>query len=252
MKPFTRIKKKLIFVTLILSSTAGWQPMVAQTYEWEIDKHEKKEQEKQQAIDQYNFSLDKRWEIKLSYGKWSIIKSAKSTEEQLFSLPAQMDVWQLQGTWHFSEVLTADVSLGFQIEKDIPSRSSIFSILSGDDIEIEGSGGGFIPIDIGLRYYLLKDRFRPYLGVSNGFIMIRSQYTLAEGSLANGIVRTDYSFEDRQWFGEVNSGFDYRAGKSIQLNLNASYTWSQAFTQPVGGFLNYEGIGISMGLAILL
>lgn len=244
--------KKLIFTTLILVWTISVSPLLAQTYEWEIDKHEKKEQEKQQAIDEYDFSLHNRWEIKFSYGKWGVTKSAKSMEEELFFLPAQMDRWQLHGSWHFTESLSADVSLGFQIERDVPSRASIFSVILGDEVEIEGSGGGFIPIDVGFRYYLLYNRFRPYIGVSQGVIMIRSQYTQAEGNLTNGIIRTDYSFEDRQWFGEMKTGFDYRVGKSIQLHLNIFYTWSNAFLEPVGGFLRYEGVGANLGMNVLL
>lgn len=38
--------KKLIFTTLILVFTISVHTLLAQTYEWEIDKHEKKEQEK--------------------------------------------------------------------------------------------------------------------------------------------------------------------------------------------------------------
>ena len=244
--------KKYIFTTLILIWTAGLPALIAQTYEWEIDKHEKKEQAKQKAIDQYDFSLDKRWEIKLTYGKWGITSSAKSMEDELFFLPAQMDHWQLHGTWHLAESLSADLSIGFQIERDVPSRANIFSVILGDEVEIEGSGGGFIPIDVGVRYYLRKDRFRPYVGVSQGLLMIRSQYTQATGNLTNGIVRTDYSFQDRQWFAGMKAGFDYRASKLIQLNLNIFYTWSNAFLEPVGGFLRYEGLGINLGMAILL
>ncbi len=244
--------KKLIFTTLILTWAAGSPTLLAQTYEWGIDKHEKKEQEKQQAINQYDFSLDNRWEIKFTYGKWAVTKAAKSMEDELFFLPAQMDRWQLHGTWHISEFLSADVSLGFQIVRDVPSRSSIFSVILGDELEIEGSGGGFIPADIGLRYYLLKSRFRPYIGASQGLLIVRSQYTQAEGNLTNGIIRTDYSFRDRQWFGEMKTGFDYRASKSIQFNLNVFYTWSKAFPEPVGGFLRYEGVGANLGMNVLL
>jgi hypothetical protein len=63
--------------------------------------------------------------------------------------------------------------------------------LNGNDIEIEGSGGIFLPIDLGLKYYFTKKRFRPLVGFSVGSVSANFQYTIAEGNISNGFSRTD-------------------------------------------------------------
>jgi hypothetical protein len=57
-------------------------------------------------------------------------------------------------------------------------------------LKIEGSGGIFLPFDVGLNITLQK-RFRPLVGFGVGAVSANFKYTIAEGNITNGISRTD-------------------------------------------------------------
>lgn len=238
-----------MYIICIMISLIGG--LHAQENDWVIDKMERKEQEAKKEFDSLLVHLKNRWEIKLALGKWFFTNGAKSNEEDLFFLPARLNLWQLIGTWHFSERLFVDLSVGFQLKRDVPAAPNILSVLYGEDISVEGSGVVFIPVGLGLRYYLTKGQFRPLLGIGSGAVLIRSQYILAEGNLVNGITRTDFLSNDRSRFGSVIAGFDYRWGGHSNLSVNLSYYTSGDFTEPVGGYSRYESVVINVGFSII-
>jgi hypothetical protein len=114
------------------------------------------EKQKQRELDSTLVHLKNRWEIKLTYGRWFFSNNAKSKTEELFTLPGSMNLWQLTGSWHFSEKLSADISIGFQLTRDVPPTPNISDVLNGNDVEIEGGGGIFLPFDLGLKYYFTQ------------------------------------------------------------------------------------------------
>lgn len=244
MKKFRYI---LITYTFLLSIGA----VNAQEREWEIDKIQRKEQEKKQSLDSILVHLKNKWEIKFAYGKLYFDKGARSINKEQFFLSNPMNLWQLSSSWHFSERLFADISIGFQLQKNIPVPD-IFSILNGNRIELEGSGVLFLPMDLGLKYYLTQKRFRPLVGVSIGSVLANSKYTIAEGNISTGIIRRDFQVRERALFGKINTGFDYRSGKHTNLSLNFSYFLLGNFKEPIGGYLNYEGFVVNVGFSFLL
>ncbi len=223
----------------------------AQEQEWELDKLKKREAEKSRALDSLLVHLEDRWELKLAYGRWFFSQSARSRQEELFFLPNQLALVQLMGNWHFSEQAFAHFGFGIQIKRDIPPTPNLFSVLSGDDIDLEGSGTILLPLELGINYYLTQTRFRPVVGFNLGTIWANGQYTLAEGNLSNGVERTDFNIRGNALFSGIRTGFDYRSGKRTNLGLTLSYSLSEKFNDPVGGFFRYQGTSASISYSLI-
>ncbi len=200
--------QKLIYVMVTIATLSAGS-MSAQ--EWEIEKAEKRAQEKQKESDSIIVHLSKRWEIGLSYGRWQFNNASKSDQDELFSFSGAMNVWQLTGSWHFSERMCADFAMGIHLKTNTPDPD-VVSILNGDDIELEGFGVLLFPVDFGLRYYFTKRRLRPFLGIGAGVLPANARYTVAEGNINTGISRTDFQTRERAVFGKIKAGFDYRLG----------------------------------------
>jgi outer membrane protein W len=111
----------------------------------------------------------------------------------------------------------------------------------------------FLPLELGVTYYLTKNRFRPLIGLGNGIVIANSRYALAKGNINSGInTLEEYEFNDRVLFGKISTGFDYRLGKGANFSLNLSYYFSGKFEESIGGYGSYNGILVKTGLSILL
>lgn len=242
------MNKLLIILTLSLFLNLN----AARSQEWGVDRFERKQRQEQAALDSILVKLKNNWEIKVMYGRWFFTQVATPAATDLFAIPGSMNNWQLSTAWHFSEKLFADFTIGVQVEKSIPERPNIISVLNGDDIQVEGYGAVFIPVEFGLKYYLTKGRFRPLVGLSNGFLTVKSQYIFAEGNINNGISPSEqYEFTNRVWLGKVNAGFDYRLGKNSSFSLQGSYYTSSPFDSAVGGYTAYQGLLFNTGFAVV-
>lgn len=226
--------------------------LFAQDYEWEIDKIKKREEKKKIELDSLMVHLKNKWEISLNYGQWFFNNKAKSTEEELFFLPQNMGVWSFTLSRHFSERIAVNVKVGIQKKQIKPEQPNIISIIgSGGDVDIEGSGAGFVPIGIGMDYFFLKERFHPYAGLKLGIVLAQSQYTLVEGNVSSSIDRTEYMFNGSARFYEMTSGFMYRLSKNVQTGININYVNSTDFEEKVGGYSRYNGFTIAGIFAIV-
>lgn len=233
----------LLLFVWTLSSTN----LIAQQQEWEIDKLERREQARKQALDSSLVHLERKWEIKAMYGRWFFPQTGI---DEFANFPNRMDTWQLTGAWHFKERWLAEFSVGLQLKRDVP-RPNIAAILSGDDFNIEGSGGAIVPLSLGLKYYFTQKRFRPLVGISSGVARMAFRYTVVEGNIGNGIERTDEQFSDGTLFGNINAGFDYRLSERFSWSVNAAHYFSRSLSAPIGGYSNYQGTMISTGIAII-
>lgn len=242
--------KKLKFVLATCIFVLLMPDLKAQEGKWEFDKMQARKKEKILELDSTLVHLKDKWEIKLTYGRCFFSNNAKSNTEELFTLPRSMNLWKINGSWHFYEKLSADFSIGFQLYKDEPAPN-ISDLLNGNDIEMEGSGGIFLPVDLGLKYYFIEKRFRPLVGFGVGSVSANFKYTIAEGNLSNGISRTDYQVNGRARFGKIYAGFDHRLGKSTSFSLNFLYYSSGKFKEPIGGYLRYQGLVVNTGFSIL-
>lgn len=243
--PVSSVFVFIVGVILFLNTDAN-----AQTYEWEFDKAQKKKQAKSEALDSNLVHLKNKWEIKVSYGRWFFTDSPKSTGEEAFVLPGNLGLWQLTGAWHFHEQFFASLTIGLQLKRDVPTPD-VFDVLNGNDIEIEGSGSAIIPIELGLKYYLSKKKFRPLVGISIGTVTANSRYIIAEGNLSNGFSQTEVEISGQTGFGQLNGGFDYRLGKYTSVGMNFAYYLSGKFREPIGGYERYGGLVINAGFAIV-
>ncbi len=243
--------KKLVFVVAAYLFVLILPDLKAQEREWEFDKMQKGEKQQKKELDSVLVHLKNRWEIELTYGRWYFSNNARSGTEELFTLTGSMNLLQLIGSWHISEKLSAHISIGFQLTRDIPPTPNIFDVLTGNDIRIEGSGGIFLPVDLGLKYYFAKNRFRPLVGFGAGSVSAHFQYTLAEGNLSNGFSRTDHQLSDRARFGKLFAGFDHRLGKSTSFGFSFLYYSSGTFNEPIGGYLRYQGFVVNTGFSII-
>jgi hypothetical protein len=251
MKSNLTTKKNRYWFFIIVFFLFVSNDLSAQNKEWEIDRFIEEKQSEERALDSILVHMNKKWEIRLTYGNWFYTKSARSEEEELFILDGPMNSWQLSGAWHFSERLWANVSVGLQLKKESPGTPDISSVLNGDDIELEGYGVILLPVETGLNYYLTKNRFRPYIGIGVGAVNISARSILAEGNLDNGITRTDTEFNDRIGFGKIKAGFDYRLSEWVNFRLDTSFTNSNQLEEAVGGFLSYTGWGVSAGFSFI-
>ena len=238
----------LFFIVLFLFSTTL---LKAQRTEWEIDRLEKRAQEKALELDSTLLHLKDNWEIKLTFGKYYFFKSSQIREDDLFSPSTSTNIWQLTAAWHFRERLSANFNIGIQIIKDAPPSPDIFSVLNGNDIELDGSGVAFIPISIGLKYYFVQKRFRPLVGFNIGSVVASAKYIFVEGNINDGITTTEDRVSARTWLSTLYTGFDHRASKHLNFTFNIAYPLSGDFNQVIGGYLNYKGIIVDMGFSIL-
>lgn len=238
------MKVTIAFLILFINSVFV-QSLYAQDYGREINKKEE--------LDSLLVHFKNKWEISLGYGQWFFNNKAKSTEEEPFFLPENMGIWQFSVGWHFAEKWFTGITAGIQQKKNVPAKPAIFDVISGEEITVEGSGGGFVPLRLELKYQLIDNkRLRPYVSVAGGVVMAKSQYTLVEGNIFDGITKTDFKSKDRTKIFSFGSGLDYRLGKNTGLRLNLSYFMSGDFEEPIGGFKSYKGFSIDANFLIIL
>ncbi len=222
-----------------------------QDYEWDIFKSDENTQQKIQNRDSLLSHMKNKWEIKVSYGQWSFSGRVKSQEEELFFFDQGTGLWRFSGGWHVSERLSAEVGVGVQIQQNLPATPNVGSILAGDDFELEGSGGAFIPLDLTVKYYFTQKRWRPYVGIGGGAVLGNALYTLAEGNLADGVTRSDFETNGNAWLQKLETGIDYRLGLHTSASLNATILTSSKFQETLGGYTAYEGIFVNAGFSIV-
>ncbi|WP_394706615.1 hypothetical protein [uncultured Draconibacterium sp.] len=236
---------KLLPLTIIGIILLTKTSLFAQNTEWGIDEIKRIEQEKKHEHDSLMVHLKNNWQISLCYGQWNFNNSSKSRVANVLDFPNNMGIWNLSVARYFSETIALNANFGVQIKKIEPIQPNFFSIINGDDIEIEGGGVIFLPFNVGLDYFLMKQRFRPYIGVGVGFVSANSKLAEASGNMYDGINADELESSSNAPFIEVSSGFVYRSGKNTQLGLNCEYVQSTDFDQNIGGFKSYSGLKIS-------
>ena len=218
----------------------------------EVDKILEYEARKEIIYDSILKHVAKKWEISVGYGVWTFMNSSKSDNpEEPFYLPSGMSHWNFLLAWHITEKNSIDLSVGIQQKKNIPPQPNIFQIIGGYNIEIEGSGGGFVPIKLGTTFYPKPGRFRPFVGTNAGLLIAKSQYTEAKGNRFDGITRTDYIMKGKVPVLGLSTGFDYRAGEYVSFNICTEYNISGKFDEPIGGYNMYHGFLFIGQLAII-
>lgn len=233
-----------LFCTLMLITTS----LTAQVREWEIDKAKKREQAKKEALDANLLHLQNKWKVKVAHGRWNF---SLPSNGELAGFPKNMGAWEITGSWHFKERWLAELSVGFHLRRNIPARPDIAAVIAGQNFNVEGSGGAFVPISAGLQYYFTQKKFRPLIGISTGVVPVMFRYLFAEGNIINGIKKTENKFSDKTIFGNINSGFDYRLSERFSFGVNAEYNFSGSYSKSIGGYSKYKGILINAGLAVL-
>lgn len=239
---------KIVFMLLLLH-TGGL--LFAQNREWELDKIERLEKEKQRELDSLMVQLSENWQLSLSFGQYFFDNSIPSTEEALLEFPRNASVWNLSFSKYLSESIAINADFGIHLKKIKPSRPDLSLVLNGQDIEIDGGGVLFVPMSIGMDYFLMKQRFRPYLGLSLGRVSGRFTYVEGSGNINVGFNRDEFTVKSTQPFVEFSTGFIYRTAKNTQLGFSCDYTRSGQFSNVIGTYKEYNGLAISAVLAIL-
>lgn len=230
----------ILIIQLFTNST-----LFAQNYEWEIDKHNKREQDRKQELDSLMVYLKNNWQLSLSYGQWNFGSSAKSNKRTSLEIPKNMGVWNLSLARFITNSISLNLNLGMMLKKIEPPRPNIFSVLGGADVDVEGGGLFLAPLSFGMDYFFLKQRFRPFLGFNIGRVSAKYKFIEASGNISNGINRNEFNFKSKAPFGELSSGFIYRTGKNVQLGLNCDFLKSKDFNEALGGYKAYNGLKIS-------
>lgn len=138
------------------------------------------------------------------------------------------------------------------MERNLPPRPDIFAVLNGEDIQMEGSGTLIVPAELGLQYYFTKKRFRPLIGIGNGFVLANSRYNYVEGNINSGLNQNEeIRSTERVWLGRISAGFDYRLGKNSSLSMRSAYYLSGTFEESIGGYSTYKGLIVNAGFAIV-
>ena len=249
-----RIKSKTpCCVAILFLSFLGNNLVAQQKPKSEVEKILEKEARQEIVQDSILNYMAKKWEISAGFGAWVFINSSMSDDpEEPFFLPTGMFLWHFQGAWHVTEKFSIDVSVGIHKKEDVPPQPSIFSIIGGNDLDIEGSGGGFVPLKIGARYYLKVERLRPFIGANAGVVLSKSQYTEVRGNIFDGINRTDYVMKDKVPVFSLSAGIDYRASEYVGLSFLTEYNVSDRFNETIGGYNRYHGVTLIVQLAIIL
>lgn len=246
-----RLKISLLKITILTIIVHSGSLLYAQNYEWEIDKIKRRELERKLELDSLLVHLKNSWQVSLNYGQFYFNNSAKSKETSILEFPKNMGVWNLSCARYLSEHLSVNANLGVLIKKIEPPRPDVFSVINGANINVEGGGIFLMPISVGMDYYFLKQRFRPFAGFSVGIVPAKYKYIEASGNISNGINRNEFEFNSNATFVELSSGFIYRSGKYVQLGLNCDYLQSKDFNENIGGYIAYNGFKISVIFSVV-
>lgn len=238
-------------LSIFFLSTLHYNRVNAQDV-WEIDKDREREKINKTRHDSIMVHLRNRVEISIGFGpfyqsgfyKTEIINTG-------FGFPDNMNQWQFALAWHPGERFVLDLTLESRITKDVPTPD-IFSVISGDDIQIEGRGSGVIPVMLGMKYYLTTGRLRPYIGISGGVCNFKSQYTEVLGNIYDGINRTDYKQDELLKIVGFETGFTYRIGERINAGIGIQYQQSEPFKEMEIGFDRLSGFSITPRISVLL
>ncbi len=244
-RPFPAIFFCFVFVLL----TSG---LFAQEDSRDVHKTMEYEQKKEERQDYALTHLKNKWELSAGYGRWYFSAAAKSgNPDEPFYL-SNMGIGIFSAAWHFHEKLAADLSVGYQQKKDVPPGPGLLTVISGQNIDIEGSGGGFVPVELGLKYYFIAGRLRPFARLSGGLVKGESQFTQVEGNIYDGITRTDFNFKTKAPLAGIAAGIDYRLDSSFMLGLDMKYHHSGKFDNVIGGYERYSGFSVSIkGIVVL-
>ncbi|MCI4666754.1 MAG: hypothetical protein MRZ79_01235 [Bacteroidia bacterium] len=246
-----RNKHLLIGFLMFTCFTGFFNSLPAQDYEWEISRLEKQRLARMEGKDSTWKHLKGHFELGLSYGQAFLAEAAKSQEPEPYILPSRMGAWRFHLNWFPKERLGTDFSIGILTSRDEPPTPNFSSVLGGEEFEAEGSGAGYIPIELGVKYFILKRKFRPYVKVSGGIIIANSRYILVEGNIVDGISRSDSQSRASSWMTGVHSGFNYRLGDRVNLGCELSYSYSGAYGEVLGGYSRFEALGIQTGLSFI-
>lgn len=203
------------------------------------------------SLDSVLTHLKNRWEIKISMGRLFFSPETRSLQEEPFFLPDHLFLTRLGAAWHFGERWQAELGIGFHINRNIPPTPGIFSVLGGENIQVEGSGALLMPIDFGVRYALSKGRFRPLMGFSLGTIVGNERYITVEGNIQDGFNQTEKGTRGNAPYAKLGGGMDYRLAKGLQSHFMLTYTQSKEFDQTLGGYQAYQGIAFLLGISII-
>lgn len=192
-----------------------------------------------------------KYQLSFGYGTFNFFNFVKSGQGTLLEIPKTLNASEVSIAKYFSKSLSAKISLGILVKKIAPPRPDIFSVINGADIDVKGGGILLMPISIGMDYYFLKNRFRPYSGFSIGMVPAKYKYVEATGNLSNGINRNESEFNSNTSFVELSSGFTYRFGKNVQLGLSCDYVRSKEFDINFGAYNTLGGLKIATLFAIM-
>jgi len=240
----------LLACWLLLGSTQ----ILAQNPSSELDDILRKDAAKNKekaSLDSVLIHLKNRWEIKISMGKVFFSPGTRSLQEEPFFLPDHLFLTRLGAAWHFGERWQAELGIGFHINRNIPPTPGIFSVLGGENIQVEGSGALLMPVDFGVRYALSKGRLRPLLGFSLGTIVGNERYIIVEGNILDGFNQTERGARENAPYAKLGGGLDYRLAKGLQCHIVLTYTQSKKFGQTLGGYHAYQGFGFQAGISII-
>ncbi len=202
-------------------------------------------QEAEVKKDTFSVCKERKWEISVGFGSWLFMESAKTdSPQEPFFLPQDMHNWQFSVGRRFGKKYMLDLNVGLQIKKDIPVAPGLLAILGGSDIQIEGSGGGFVPVKLGMAYSPLKKRVLPFVGAEAGMVFARSKYTEVKGNIFEGITKRDFDYKEKVPVFSLTAGCGYQTGEWLILRLKADYTVSSKFDDPIGGYTSYKGFAI--------
>lgn len=240
-------------VLFMLCLLFGWGNAIhAQDYEWEIDRINRQKEAEQRLRDSFPFTFKNKLELKLDRGQWYFSDRVRSSNDESFFLSEGMNSWMLITSYYLLENLSLDASFGIKLAKEIPTRDAFLPITMGEEVEIEGYGAVFIPMDVGFTYYFLTNKLKPYLGINGGILVANTQHTLVTGNLTTGINRSENQTKDAIGFGRLHGGIRYQFGKRAALDLSSSQYFSKTYEVAMGGYERHAGLLIQLGYSLLL
>lgn len=199
------------------------------------------------------FSMKNRFTIGVNYGQWYFAGSSKIVDnETIIIFPGNSGVLKFYISYWFLKHFSLKLNLNYFSVKDVPPRPDIGSILDGEDINIEGSGAGMIPLSLNLQYSFFNKKFRPYVLAGAGIVAAQSQHTKVTGNISNGINREDFEQKEKAYFCQLGSGISYCPDKYVKYNLNINYSLSADFNEPIAGMKNCRGFDFSAGIELII
>lgn len=176
----------------------------------------------------------------VAYSQTSIEQTNQMFQGEKFVFVEGINITSLvefKESWEFASGFHVGYGIIYSDQGSLVFQTGFMNFKANEDAGIE-DGGTFnvIPLQVGGRYYITLDRFRPFLFAMSGFNVINQDWATADTS----VTETEWHLNF-----QVGLGLDVLLFSDLQIELAAKY--NSHLLEPTVPY-NITGLEYSVGL----